>query len=88
MDCKSCGMPMKTDNMHGGGNPKNVYCIYCTDNKGKLKSRAAVKAGMIAFFMKSKKMDKKAATKFVNAYMKKMPAWKPKKKAKKKRKKR
>lgn len=80
-------MPMKTDKAHGGSDPKNPYCIYCTDNRGKLKPKSAVKAGMIAFFMKSKKMDKKAATKFVNAYMRKMPAWKPKKKPKKKTKK-
>lgn len=73
-------MPMKTAKQHGGGNEKNVYCIYCTDTKGKLKSRAAVKEGMVVFFMKAKKMDKKAATRFVNAYMRRMPAWKPVKK--------
>ena len=82
-------MPMKTAKMHGGGKKSNPYCIYCTDVKGKLKTRVQVKAGMTIFFMKYKKMEKKEAEKFAEAYMRRMPAWKrkPKKKTKKKAKK-
>ena len=76
--CRSCGMPMKTKKQHGGQNEKCPYCVYCTDSKGKLKSRDQVRSGMIAFFMRAKKMDKKEATKFVTAYMRKMPTWKGK----------
>ena len=82
--CKSCGMPMKTKKQHGGQDERCPYCIYCTDTKGKLKSREQVRAGMIFFFMKAKNMDKKEAAKFVSSYMRKMPAWKPKKAVKKK----
>ena len=71
---------MRTNKEHGGGSPKNPYCIYCTDNKGKLKPKSAVKAAMISLFMKHKKVDKKTATRLVTAYMRRMPAWKSKKK--------
>lgn len=71
-------MPMNDAKQHGAGNPKNPYCIYCTDVKGRLKTRAVVRAGMISFFMKAKKTDKKSAARFVDAYMRKMPAWKKK----------
>jgi hypothetical protein len=79
MNCKSCGMPMEEDKQHGASDPKNNYCVYCTDIAGKLKTKEQVRIGMIAFFMKAKKMNENVATKFVDDYMKKMPAWKKKK---------
>lgn len=76
MNCQSCGMPMEEAKQHGAGDPNNTWCVYCTDAAGKPKSREQVKQGMVAFFMKAKKLDEKAAVKFVDDYMKKMPAWK------------
>ena len=49
--CESCGMPMETLDMHGGGIEENPYCIYCTDAHGHLKPRADVREGMIQFYM-------------------------------------
>jgi len=80
INCRSCGMPMEEDKQHGAGDSKNNYCVYCTDTSGKLKTREQVRIGMITFFMKAKKMDEKAAMKFVDSHMAKMPAWKKKKK--------
>jgi hypothetical protein len=80
MNCQSCGMPMDSDKQHGGGDPSNKFCIYCTDAAGKLKTREQVRQGMIAFFMKARRLDETAAAKFVDDYMKNMPAWKKKKK--------
>ena len=75
-NCESCGMPMVNQDDFGGGKPTNKYCKNCTDNFGNLKSRKEVKEGMIQFRMMSKGENKKEATKWVNKYMKKMPAWK------------
>jgi hypothetical protein len=72
-------MPMAQDKQHGGCDPNNRYCIFCTDEVGKLKSREAVRSGMVAFFMRKKRLDNDVAEKFVDDYMKKMPAWKKKK---------
>ena len=85
MHCRSCGMPMTDPKMHGAANPKNRYSIYCTDTKGRLKTRAQVKAGMVMFFVKHKKVSEKDAAKFVESYMRRMPAWKSKPRKPKKR---
>jgi hypothetical protein len=72
-------MPMKEAKQHGAADPKNPNCIYCTDERGRLKTREQVRNGMVNFFMKAKKLDEESAAKFVDGYMKKMPAWKKKK---------
>ena len=74
--CKSCGMPMTDTSQHGGGDVNNPYCVYCTDDTGKLKSREDVREGMIVFFMKSENRSREEAEKFVDEHMRKMPAWK------------
>ena len=79
MNCQSCGMPMGEDKQHGAGDPKNPFCVFCTDEKGKLKTREQISTGMAAFFMRKRRMDADVAEKFVDDYMKKMPAWKKKK---------
>lgn len=79
MDCQSCGMPMKEDKQHGGGDPKNPYCVFCTDASGKLRPKAVIKEGMVALFMRKKRMDPDVTEKFVEDYMGRMPAWKKKK---------
>jgi len=74
--CESCGMPMKKTEEHGGGDINNIYCVYCTDKTGKLKSRQEVKEGMIQFYMSQMGKTKKEAEEFVDKQMKKFPAWK------------
>lgn len=74
--CQSCGMPMKGASEHGGKDVNNPYCVYCADENGKLKPRNEVREGMVKFFMTSENKTREEAEKFVNEYMKKMPAWK------------
>ena len=66
--CQSCGMPLPE-------NVKAVYCQYCTDEKGKLKPREAVREGIAAWleqFTPDKKADlRERAESYLNA----MPAW-------------
>jgi uncharacterized glyoxalase superfamily protein PhnB len=73
--CMSCGMPMTKLEDFGGGNPKNLYCVYCSNPDGNLKSYKEVFEGMINFMMMSQKMDRKAAENAVKERMSRMPAW-------------
>ena len=76
--CESCGMPMEKKEDFGGGKAGNKYCRYCTDSRGKLKSREDVRRGMVEFYMKSEKKTREAAEKQVDFYMKKLPTWRRK----------
>jgi hypothetical protein len=74
--CQSCGMPMETPQLHGGGVKENPYCVYCTDAHGHLKSRDEVRAGMIQFYMDAMDKSREEAEQVVDATMSEMPAWK------------
>jgi uncharacterized glyoxalase superfamily protein PhnB len=73
--CMSCGMPMSKLEDFGGGNPENLYCVYCSNRDGSLKSYKEVFEGMVNFMMASQKMDKKTAESAVKERMSAMPAW-------------
>jgi hypothetical protein len=74
--CESCGMPMQNEKDHGGGDIENPFCVYCTDETGKLRSRQEVREGMIHLFMAQMGRSREEAEKFVDGQMKKLPAWK------------
>jgi uncharacterized glyoxalase superfamily protein PhnB len=73
--CMSCGMPMTKPDDFGGGNPENLYCVYCSNPDGSLKSREQVFRGMVNFMMTSQKMDRETAESAVKERMARMPAW-------------
>jgi hypothetical protein len=73
--CMSCGMPMTKLEDFGGGNPANIYCVYCSNPDGSLKTREEVFKGMANFMMMSQKMDRKTAERAAKERMAKMPAW-------------
>ena len=73
--CMSCGMPMTNPEDFGGGNPENLYCVYCSNPDGNLKSREEVFTGMVNFMMMSQKMDRKTAESAAKERMSKIPAW-------------
>jgi uncharacterized glyoxalase superfamily protein PhnB len=73
--CMSCGMPMTKPEDFGGGNPENLYCIYCSKPDGSLKSYKEVFEGMVNFMMMSQKMDRKTAESVTKERMSRMPAW-------------
>ncbi len=76
--CESCGMPMIQPGDFGAGDQDNKYCVHCTDKEGKLKPREEVRGGMIKYFMSVKQKPEGEAIRFVDEWMKKMPAWKTK----------
>ncbi|MCX6772727.1 MAG: zinc ribbon domain-containing protein [Candidatus Micrarchaeota archaeon] len=71
--CISCGMPLINSKVRALG-MKN-WCIYCADAKGKLKSKKEVRAQMIAYFMKAKKISLYMAERYVERHMRELPAW-------------
>jgi uncharacterized glyoxalase superfamily protein PhnB len=73
--CMSCGMPMTKPEDFGGGNPENLYCVYCSNPDGSLKSREEVFESMVNFMMVSQEMDRKTAESTAKELMTKMPAW-------------
>lgn len=73
--CESCGMSMPESKDHGGGDVNNPFCVYCTDETGKLKSCAEIREGMINLFMSRMGKPREEAEKFVDEQMNKLPAW-------------
>jgi uncharacterized glyoxalase superfamily protein PhnB len=73
--CMSCGMPMTKVEDFGGGNPENLYCVYCSSPDGSLKSRKEVFEGMTNFMMTSQKMERETAESAARECMSRMPAW-------------
>ncbi|MHC4822524.1 MAG: VOC family protein [Planctomycetota bacterium] len=71
-NCQSCGMPM-TD-----AEPGLMYCDYCTDEEGKLRSFEDVLEGTIqGYFMGMQKMERGEAEVAAKEMLAKMPAWNP-----------
>jgi hypothetical protein len=73
--CQSCGMPMRNASDFGGSRMDNLYCVYCTDEAGNLKSYEDVLAGMQAFARQMLGVSEGEALKFAREGMAKMPAW-------------
>lgn len=71
--CHSCGMMLS---LPGAQGPAKNFCTYCTDEKGQLKPKAEIKAG-ISEWLKSLQPDISAEKALMRAeyYLKAMPAW-------------
>jgi uncharacterized glyoxalase superfamily protein PhnB len=68
--CQSCGMPL-TDAKAG-----QMYCAYCTDEKGALRPYETVLEGTTTgYFMHMQKLPRADAEKAAREHLKKMPAW-------------
>lgn len=70
-ECQSCGMPLKD------AVPGQMYCSYCTDEKGQLKSYEQVLEGTASgYFMQMQKMPREKALAAAKEHLSKYPAWK------------
>jgi hypothetical protein len=61
--CKSCGMPMRSDEDHGGAKPENPYCKHCSDENGTVYPRDVRVKGMAQFMIKQTGMNEEEAMK-------------------------
>ncbi|MEW6748214.1 MAG: zinc ribbon domain-containing protein [Candidatus Micrarchaeota archaeon] len=73
--CESCGMPLLKTSDFGGMDQKNRYCKHCTYEDGMLKPRHEVREGMVLFYMKMKRRERKEAEEYVDEVMAGQPAW-------------
>jgi len=73
--CESCGMPMLKASDFGGMKEDNRYCVHCTYKNGDLKPRHEVREGMVQFYMKMKKKERREAEEYVDEVMAGQPAW-------------
>jgi len=68
--CQSCGMPL------ADAVPGQMYCGYCTDEKGQLRPYEEILEGTITgFFMGMQKMTREQAEPAAKAHLASMPAW-------------
>jgi len=68
--CQSCGMPLEE------AEPGQMYCSFCTDEKGQLRPYESVFEGTVAgYFMAHRKMPRAEAEQAAREHLAKMPAW-------------
>ncbi len=68
-------MPMNEVDQRGGRIPDNIYCVFCTDEAGKLKPYTTVRNGMAAFWVKREDIPIEKAISKSESLMNYMPAW-------------
>ena len=71
--CHSCSAPLGNPEFKGAS---DIYCKYCTDTKGKLKSRDEVKQGIIHWFKTwHPTTNDKTLSARADSFMRGLPAW-------------
>jgi hypothetical protein len=68
-------MPMLKPSDFGARKESNRYCVHCTYPSGELMARHLVRANMVDYYMKMKRMERADAERYVDQYMAGMPAW-------------
>ncbi len=76
--CKTRVMPPREPEDHGAGETNNRYCVYCTDETGKLKKPPTVRRGDDRISHVPKGNTREEAEGFVDEQIKKLPGWKDK----------
>lgn len=74
--CHSCGMPFEKASDHALGDPKQIYCMHCTDEKGQLKAYEDILSGYASYLVHSQGLALAAATNIARNALSQMPAWK------------
>ena len=71
--CFSCGAPLSMPEFQG---PAEDYCRHCVDEKGDVRPREAVRAGVVEWFLSWQPgIDNPTATRRADFYLKAMPKW-------------
>lgn len=72
MHCHSCTAPLEGE--YEGSSP--IYCKYCVDEKGALKSRSAIREGLAGWFLSwQPAITKEVALARADRFMSALPAW-------------
>ena len=73
--CASCGMPLEKSEDHAQGNQESIYCCYCTNPDGTLKSYEHILEGTASYFVYSQGLDSQAAYTMAKTILSQLPAW-------------
>jgi hypothetical protein len=74
--CSSCGFPMEKAEDFAESNVINIYCRYCTNEKGELLPYETVLEANAKYYMESQGIPHNAAIKMATDLLTTMPAWK------------
>lgn len=74
--CSSCGMPMEKVEDFALSDPKQTYCRYCTDEKGKLLPFEKILDMNAKYYVESQGVTGDAALRMASEMLKSQPAWK------------
>ncbi|HWP31744.1 MAG TPA: zinc ribbon domain-containing protein [Fimbriimonadales bacterium] len=71
--CYSCAAPLNDPNMRGNS---DIYCRWCSDEAGNLRSREEVRAGVAHWFSRwQPDLSPEQAQARADHYLRSMPAW-------------
>ena len=70
--CQSCTAPLDNPEFKGAS---DIYCKYCTDENGDLKSYEEIKKGITMSFLGWQDVSEEVASQRAEYFMKAMPAW-------------
>jgi len=66
---------MENAEQHGGSDPLNPYCVYCTDEFGNLKTYDEVLQDITRYMLTTMKLEYEHAQRMAKEEMIKHPAW-------------
>jgi LSD1 subclass zinc finger protein len=70
--CHACTAPLQNPEFRGAS---DIYCKYCSDEKGNLKPYEEVKAGIVQWIKDWQGVSDDVAAERAEYFMKAMPAW-------------
>lgn len=73
--CESCGMPLIKLEDFASGDEKSLFCCYCVDDNGKVKSAEEIFEGGVQFFMSQFGNDRDLAEKIARKNMSRQSYW-------------
>ena len=76
--CQACGMPLVKKEDFAGGNENALFCLYCVNADGSVKSCEDVFEGGVQFFVSQIGNDRKMAEKITRKNMSGLPYWQKK----------
>ncbi|KKP24521.1 MAG: hypothetical protein SZ59_C0002G0367 [candidate division TM6 bacterium GW2011_GWF2_28_16] len=76
--CESCGMPMSKKEDFALKDENSIFCLYCVNPDGSVKSCEEIFEGGVQFFMSQLGSDRKMAEKVTRKNMNMQSYWKDK----------
>lgn len=76
--CQACGMPLVKKEDFAAGDENSIFCAYCANADGSVKSCEEIFEGGVGFFMSQIGGDRVAAEKITRKNMSGQPYWRGK----------